>query len=108
MSYPLDRYLGFDKPQRKRRDPDETEALYKLQKGRCMYCGHKLDRSNMQVDHKKSLKNRGPEKFGNKQLLCGACNRLKSEMNDKNFRRMYGLNLTSKAPPRKGNTIQLF
>ena len=98
MKYPLDEYVA-DKPERKRRDPDETEALYKLQGSRCMYCGHKLDRSNMQMDHKISKANHGSEKFGNKQLLCGACNRLKGKMNDKDFRRMYGLDPTSKEPP---------
>ena len=97
-----------EEPARKPVDPKEREALDALQKHRCMYCGHKLDRSNRQVDHKISLANHGPEKFSNKQLLCGFCNSLKGKMNDKPFRRKYALDPTSKEPPARAIRYSYF
>ena len=73
-----------------------------------MYCGHKLNRANMDADHKKSLKNGGSNTPANIQLVCRYCNRLKHTMNDKPFRRMYELDLDAKLPPARAIPYSYF
>jgi 5-methylcytosine-specific restriction endonuclease McrA len=107
MEYWLDKWIAGE-TERKKLKPEMIQAKLKNQGGRCMYCGHKLNMANMHADHKKSLKNGGSNTPANIQLLCGYCNGLKGSMNDKPFRRMYGLDLDSKVPPAKVKLYNYF
>jgi 5-methylcytosine-specific restriction endonuclease McrA len=99
MEFPLDKWIAGES-ERKKLKPEMIQAKLKNQGGRCMYCGIKLTRGNMEADHKKSLKNGGSSTApANIQLLCRPCNKLKGSMNDKPFRRMYMLDRDSKMPP---------
>ena len=98
MEYWLDKWIA-GQTERKALKPEVVKDKFKNQGGRCMYCGHKLNKANMQRDHKKSLNKGGSNAPANIQLVCGYCNRLKHSMNDKPFRRVYKLDLDSKVPP---------
>ena len=98
MRFWLDEWIA-GQTDRKELTPEQTKQKFEAQNGRCMYSGHKLDRANMTVDHKISKKNGGSESPANKQLTCSFCNRLKGSMNDKPFRRRYGLDPDAKSPP---------
>ena len=98
MEFPLDKWIA-GQTDRKELTREQIKQKFEAQNGRCMYCGHKLNEANMVVDHKISRKNDGSESPANKQLTCSFCNRLKSSMNDKPFRRRYGLDPDTKSPP---------
>lgn len=72
--------FDFDEPMRSRPrfTQREKEALYKEQSRKCNGCGKRFEIRNMEVDHIRPLSKGGGERFTNLQLLCGACNKLKS------------------------------
>lgn len=108
MDFWLDKWIA-GQTERKPIKPEIIKTKFKLQNGRCMYCGHPLNRTNMEADHKKSLNNGGSSTApSNIQLLCRPCNRLKGKMNDKPFRRMYGLDLDDKRPPTRAIPYNYF
>ena len=45
---------------------------------RCQGCGHPKSEGDLQVDHIKPKSTGGPDAIQNRTLLCGSCNRLKS------------------------------
>lgn len=76
------------------------EAMYKSQRGKCMYCGIKLPVHLMQADHKTPLKLGGRNTPGNFQLLCSSCNGIKGgDLRDGEFRRVYKLTPSRQAKP---------
>ena len=81
------------------------EKLFLKQKGRCMYCGIKLDIRYFHVDHKMPVARDGSNSIGNLQLLCGPCNGRKGgSFSDGEFRRAYKLTPSRQAknpPPRQ-------
>lgn len=52
--------------------PKEVEGLYRLQRGRCAWCGIKLDAFHR--DHRTALSNGGSNDIKNIEILCGPCN----------------------------------
>jgi len=88
----------------RRKMPEEIyDVLYKAQKGKCMYCGARLqltNRANVDIDHKTPVARNGSDKIGNLQLTCKPCNKLKGPYKDDEFRRIYHLG-KSKNPPTK-------
>ena len=88
----------FGEPERKRIGKREREALYAEQKGRCNYCGVKLDMAYFPVDHKTPVARNGTNDFSNLQLICSPCNTRKGDMTDGEFRRKYKL-----TPARQAN-----
>ena len=84
--------IFFDEEPQRRRKPISKlikEGLYKRQKGKCMYCGRKLDIADMHADHKKPWNRGGSDSEKNLQMLCGPCNTRKGDMTDGEFRRAY-------------------
>ena len=75
--------------------------LYEKQKGRCMYCGIKLEIEYFEADHKTPFSRDGRDTLGNFQLICGPCNKCKSNLTNAEFRNLYELTPASKAkePP---------
>ena len=65
------------------------KALYDNQKGKCMYCGRKLDLADMHADHKTPFNRNGSDSDKNLQMLCGPCNTRKNKMTDGEFRKAY-------------------
>ncbi len=92
-----------DAPTRKRIGKTERQMLYKVQGGRCMYCGRKLSLADMHVDHKTPVVRRGSNSMSNLQLLCAPCNTRKGDMTEGEFRRAYKLTPSreAKGPPKK-------
>lgn len=54
------------------------KELYFEQSGCCNGCGHNYPPRNLEVDHVVPTARGGTDTDGNKQLLCGACNKSKS------------------------------
>ena len=75
--------------------------IYEKQKGRCNYCGRKLDINYLHIDHKSPVSRDGGDNPGNLQLLCPPCNSRKGDLTDGEFRRVYHLTPSRKAknPP---------
>ena len=98
-------FFDFDEeePRTKRRkfSKGEKETLFKIQKGKCMYCGKKMEMAYFDVDHKKPVAKGGKNRITNLQLLCRPCNARKGKMTDGEFRRRYKLTPSTKAkgPP---------
>ena len=55
------------------------ERLYKEQNCQCNACGTKFDIWNLEIDHIIPKSKGGGDYYENYQLLCGACNRMKSD-----------------------------
>jgi len=55
------------------------ESLYKEQNGRCNGCGTVFDIWNLEIDHIIPKSKGGGDYYENYQLLCGSCNRIKSD-----------------------------
>ena len=51
--------MFWDERTRKSFGKAEREALYKTQKGKCMYCGRKLDKDLFHIDHKTAFARAG-------------------------------------------------
>jgi len=88
-------------PERRRPSKDIKELLYLRQKGKCMYCGKKMDIRYFHIDHKIPVARDGANTVANQQLLCAPCNNRKGNMTDGEYRRAYGLPGARKAksPP---------
>ena len=71
---------------RSRFPPELRKALYKEQRGKCMYCGRKQDPDLMDVDHKNPFSKGGSDTKRNLQLLCRTCNVRKGATTDRQFR----------------------
>ena len=54
-----------------------------------MYCGVRLNRTNLQVDHVYPVEFGGPNEESNLQALCGRCNARKGVQTDADFRARY-------------------
>ena len=65
------------------------DDLAKKQGGRCMYCGRKVVRDLLDLDHKNPVARGGTNRTSNFQLLCRTCNTRKGAMTDREFRRKY-------------------
>ena len=94
----------WGQPRRRIKFPEDVKRyLYKEQKGRCMYCGIKLDIAYFEADHKTPFSRDGRDTLGNFQLLCGPCNKCKSNLTNGEFRKLYDLTPARKAkgPPTK-------
>ena len=55
------------------------QFLFGKQQGTCKGCGHSFDYRHFEVDHIEPLAKGGADADGNKQLLCGSCNRYKGK-----------------------------
>jgi len=77
--------------------------LFMMQRGKCMYCGIKMEIYDFHADLKVPLSRGGTTRISNKQLLCSACNRRKDNATDEEFRSRYPFLKPSgeaKSPPR--------
>ena len=63
---------------------DIKQILFTEQNGLCNGCGEAILFKNMEIDHIVSKKKGGKDRDDNFQLLCGHCNRVKSD-NDMEF-----------------------
>ena len=95
--------LFDDEPSRRRLGASEKQALYKIQDGKCMYCGKKMALAYMHIDHKTPIEKRGSNRFSNLQFLCSPCNTRKGKLTDGQFRKRFELTPSreAKGPPRK-------
>ena len=104
-------FFDFDfddeEPKTKRRQfsKREKELLFKDQKGKCMYCGKKMEMTYFDIDHKKPVATGGKNRVTNLQLLCPPCNKRKGKMTDGEFRRAYKLTPSTKAKGPPARTI---
>jgi len=57
----------------------DKECLYKEQNGLCNACGTKFALLNLEIDHIISKAKGGGDYYGNYQLLCGSCNKIKGD-----------------------------
>ncbi len=77
------------------------EALYRRQRGICMYCRIKLNRVANHIDHKIPVNQGGTNDPTNLQLLCRGCNLRKSDRSDAEFRARFRRLLPGQGPPRR-------
>ena len=90
----------FDEPRsRKSFGKHERDALYRVQSGKCMYCGRKIPKDLFHIDHKTPFSRGGSDRLANLQLLCPTCNTRKGDMSDGEFRRRYRLGPSRGAKP---------
>ena len=76
-------------------------TLARLQGWKCMYCGRRLNWSNLEIDHKFPVSRGGSNYQENLQALCGRCNSRKGNHSDDEFRERYAEIVPSaKIPPR--------
>ncbi len=77
------------------------EDLYEQQNGACMYCGIKMDIAYFEADHKTPFSRGSRDTPGNFRLLCGPCNKCKSNLTNSEFRNLYELTPArmAKGPP---------
>ena len=76
--------------------------LFKMQDGKCMYCGLKVEIDNLHVDLKVPLSRGGTSRISNKQLICSECYRRKGEATDEEFLHRYAFLKSAreaKSPP---------
>lgn len=78
---PRTRRIRFTEEQRRR--------ISGKQCNRCMYCGVRLNRTNLQIDHIYPVEFGGPNDESNLQALCGRCNARKGIQIDADFRSRY-------------------
>ena len=72
------------------RFPQEQRRLISSrQSNLCMYCGVRLNRTNLQIDHVYPVEFGGPNEESNLQALCGRCNARKGVQTDADFRERY-------------------
>ena len=98
-----------ERTERKRISKKEKEAIYTIQKKRCMYCGIRQELGRFDVDHKNPVAKGGKNSFTNYQLLCPPCNKRKGKMTDGEFRRKYKLmGVRGAKPPTKRIPLKHF
>lgn len=88
-----------DERSRKSFGKAERDALYKLQGGKCMYCGRKIPKDLADIDHKTPFSRGGSDGLANLQILCRTCNVRKGNMSDGEFRKRYKLSPSRGAKP---------
>ena len=65
--------------------------IYNKYKGRCAYCGKKIELEEFEVDHKVPKADRGENEENNLMPACKSCNKLKTNLNIKQFKeKLYG------------------
>lgn len=81
----LKEYILEAIPQMARRDhqrkftPDQRAVIYRLGEGRCAGCGISVSEDDFEADHIKPWGKGGQTIIANGQILCAACNLLKSD-----------------------------
>lgn len=65
--------------------PNDLIVLFKQQKGKCIYCGCQLDKTNLCTDHMTPLSREGKHEFSNLALACKDCNQLKLSKTKQEF-----------------------
>lgn len=68
---------------------EQRRSISGKQDNRCMYCGVRLNRTNLQIDHIYPVEFGGPNDESNLQALCGRCNARKGIQIDADFRARY-------------------
>jgi len=68
---------------------DDVSAIFKMQKGKCAYCRHKL--LKYEVDHIVAVSKGGTNDRKNIQLTCSPCNRAKSARDPEFHARTLGM-----------------
>ena len=63
----------------------EKMSIYARYNGKCAICGKPVMFSKMTVDHIKPISQGGTNDFGNLQLACHSCNRLKNNFMEDEF-----------------------
>lgn len=58
--------------------PDQRAVIYRIGKGRCAICGIEVSEENFEADHVKPWSKGGRTIIANGQILCAACNHVKS------------------------------
>lgn len=82
---------------------EQRRRISAKQGNRCMYCGVRLNRTNLQIDHiypVEPVEFGGPNDETNLQALCGRCNARKGVQIDADFRARYREALTGVAVSR--------
>jgi 5-methylcytosine-specific restriction endonuclease McrA len=69
-------------------DESDIQALFKLQNGRCAYCGKRI--KTYHVDHILPLSKGGTNEPRNLQLTCGKCNLTKGARHPLDHARLIG------------------
>ena len=77
------------KTRRIRYTEEQRRRISGQQGNRCMYCGVRLNRTNLQIDHIYPVEFGGPNDESNLQALCGRCNARKGIQIDADFRSRY-------------------
>ena len=67
----------------------ERASIARRQKYRCMYCGVRLTRDNLQIDHMFPVSRGGSNDDANLRALCRRCNIRKGNHSDEEFRERY-------------------
>ncbi len=68
---------------------EERRGIAKSQGYKCMYCGRRLTRDNLEIDHKNPVERGGSNHHYNLQALCRRCNGRKGIHTDSEFRERY-------------------
>ena len=77
-------------PARRIRFPNELRQRIRQQQGSlCMYCGIRLSRGNLHIDHIYPVEHGGSNAESNLQALCASCNIRKGVQTDSEFRERY-------------------
>ncbi len=79
----------------------ERSAIARSQGRRCNYCGARLTRDNLNIDHMVPVSRGGLNDGDNLQALCRRCNIRKGNHTDEEFRERYEAILDWEAPPRQ-------
>ena len=66
----------------------EKKTIYAKNNGKCAICGKPVMYKKMTIDHIVPISQGGTNDFGNLQLACHSCNRLKNNFMEEDF---YGL-----------------
>lgn len=74
--------------QRRKFTDYEKKTVYAKNNGKCAICGKPVMYKKMTIDHIVPLSQGGTNDFGNLQLACHSCNRLKNNFKEEDF---YGL-----------------
>lgn len=77
------------KTRRIRFSDDLRRRIRQQQGGLCMYCGVRLSRGNMHIDHIYPVEHGGSNEAENLQALCASCNTRKGVQTDREFRERY-------------------
>lgn len=77
-------------PTQRIRFPEPLRQGIRRQQGSlCMYCGVRLSRGNLHIDHIFPVEHGGKNDEGNLQALCASCNTRKGVQTDREFRQRY-------------------